>query len=94
MLAKRLTGTGFGPTLRCNLSEFDLKGCIMRKSLFLGLLVGLALASGCATVTKTPAQNLADYRSIAEFDMRAMGDDWNALWLMDRQSRLTKWHTR
>ncbi len=94
MRARRLTGTGLDPTLRRNLSEFDLKGCIMRKSLFLGLLVGLALASGCATVTKTPAQNRADYRSIVEFDMRAIGDDWNSLWLMDRQTRLTRWHTR
>ncbi len=66
----------------------------MRKLLFLALLSGLALATGCATVTKTPQENRATMRAITEFDMLQIGDDWNLIWLSDRQSRLTKWNTR
>ncbi len=66
----------------------------MRKWLWLGLFAGLALATGCATVAKTPAENSAVHRQIFELDVRQMGDDWNLIWMADRQSRLTKWHTR
>lgn len=66
----------------------------MRKWLFLGLIVSLGWASGCATVTRTAAENRANYRSICELDMLEMADDWNLIWLGERQCRLTKWHTR
>lgn len=66
----------------------------MRTRLLIGLLVGLALVMGCATVTRTRAENLANTRAIVELNMLQMGDDWNLIWLTDRQSRLTKWHTR
>lgn len=66
----------------------------MRMWLLLGLLSGLAVAAGCATVTKTPGENLAHVRSVLELDMLQIGDDWNLIWLADRQGRLTRWHTR
>ena len=66
----------------------------MRKWLLAGLLASLALGAGCATMTKTPEENLTNYRSIVELDMLQLADDWNMIWLMDRQCRLTKWHTR
>ena len=66
----------------------------MRKWLLLGLLAGLAFASGCATVTKTREENLATYRQIADLDVRQIGDDWNLIWMADRQTRLTRWVTR
>lgn len=66
----------------------------MRIWLLLGLLAGLALSAGCATVTKTPEENVANVRSVLELDMRQIGDDWNLIWLADRQGRLTRWHTR
>jgi hypothetical protein len=66
----------------------------MRMWLLLGLLAGLALATGCATVTRTPEENSANVRSVLELDMREMADDWNLIWLADRQGRLTRWHTR
>jgi len=66
----------------------------MRNLLFVALLGGLALLAGCATVTKTPQENRATMRAVAEFDMLQIGDDWNLIWLSDRQSRLTKWNTR
>jgi hypothetical protein len=66
----------------------------MRKWIFIGLLAAGALATGCTTVTKTPRENVDNFRSITELDMREIGDDWNLIWLADRQSRLTRWHTR
>jgi hypothetical protein len=66
----------------------------MRIVLFLALLAGASLAAGCATVTKTPQENVANVRSVLELDMREMSDDWNMVWLADRQGRLTRWHTR
>lgn len=66
----------------------------MWKWMLIGLLAGVALTTGCATVSKTPAENLNNTRSIVELDMREMADDWNLIWLTDRQSRLTRWHTR
>ena len=66
----------------------------MRMWPLLGLLAGLALATGCATVTKSPEENVANVRSVLELDMREMADDWNMIWLADRQNRLTRWHTR
>lgn len=66
----------------------------MRKWLLLGLLAGLALTTGCATVTKTGAENRATHRQIVELDARQIADDWNLIWMADRQCRLTRWHTR
>jgi len=66
----------------------------MRKWLILGLLAGLAASVGCATVNRTAAENRAAHRHIVDFEIRQIGDDWNLIWLADRQSRLTKWHTR
>lgn len=66
----------------------------MRKWLLLGLLIGLGSTVGCATVTKTAAENRATMRQITELNMRQIGDDWNLIWLTDRQCRLTKWQTR
>jgi hypothetical protein len=66
----------------------------MRNWLLVGLLAGLALATGCATVTRTSKENLNMYRSIAELDVLEIGDDWNLIWLADHQTRLTKWRTR
>lgn len=66
----------------------------MRKLLWLCVLAGLAAASGCATVTRTAEENQAAWRQAAELDFRAIGDDWNLIWMADRQTRMTRWYTR
>lgn len=66
----------------------------MRKWALLGLLFGLAAATGCATVTRTSQQNLAAQRRATDLGWRQMADDWNLIWMTDRQSRLTRWQTR
>lgn len=66
----------------------------MRKWLFLGLLAGLSLAAGCATVNMTAEENRASTAQIWEFETRQLADDWNLIWMTGRASRLTKWQTR
>jgi hypothetical protein len=67
----------------------------MWKWVLIGLFASVALTTaGCATVARSPEENLYNTRSIVELDMREMADDWNLMWLADRQCRLTRWHTR
>lgn len=66
----------------------------MRNWLLLGLLASLALAGGCATVTKTGPENMATFKRNVEFEARQIADDWNLIWMADRQCRLTRWQTR
>lgn len=66
----------------------------MRIWLIIGLTVAVAAAAGCATVTQTPSENQASVKAVTELDLRQMADDWNLMWLVDRQSRMTRWHTR
>ncbi len=66
----------------------------MRNWLLLGLLAGVGLTAGCATVTQTPKENYLSQRQIAELEFREIADDWNMIWMVDRQNRLTKWRTR
>jgi len=66
----------------------------MRKWLFIALFVGVGLATGCATVTRTPEENWNAQRQAAELGFRQITDDWNMIWMTDRQSRLTRWHVR
>ncbi len=67
----------------------------MRKSVFFGLLVGLALIAGCGPgVVKTVAERQNAYKETFQTDMRQLVDDWDTLWLADRQYRLTRWQMR
>jgi hypothetical protein len=66
----------------------------MRICLLIGLLVGLLATAGCATVTKSAADNQASQRQIMELEMRQIADDHNLIWMTDRQNRLTRWITR
>ena len=68
----------------------------MRKGLCLiGLLVGTAFLYGCGSgMVKSQDERLNTYRAVYDTDMRQLRDDWDALWLIDRQYRLTKWQTR
>lgn len=65
----------------------------MRRLVFLMVVVGIATAAGC-TVTKTDEEVATTIRQSVDLDMRQIVEDWNYIWLVDRQYRLTKWHTR
>lgn len=66
----------------------------MRTWVVLGFVAVLGLVAGCATMTRTPQENMANVRSIIEVDALEMADDWNMIWLTDRQCRLSRWHVR
>lgn len=64
------------------------------------ILIGLLVVSavfpvfGCATVTRTADENTARYNRNLQLMMRQMGDDIDYALLADRQSRLSRFHTR
>jgi len=67
----------------------------MRKCVFVGLLVGLSLLVGCAAgVVRTPEERVNAFRESAAMDFRQLADDWDTIWMVDRQYRLTQWQTR
>ncbi len=68
----------------------------MQKRIWIGLLITAALgfSTGCATLTQTPKENWNMTKSSWGTDIRAMGDDWNLIWLTDHQTHLSRWHTR
>lgn len=67
----------------------------MRFVAYLGLLVGaVATLTGCHGMVKTYDERLNTYAQVLDADMRQIADDWDTIWLADRQSRLTEWHTR
>jgi len=67
----------------------------MRMRVLFGLLIGLSVLGGCGPgVVKTQAERKNTYREVFNMDMRQMADDWDAIWLADRQYRLTRWQTR
>ncbi len=66
----------------------------MRLLAAIGLAVGLALVSGCATVDKTGPEVVNGWRQIADMDAKQFSHDVNVFWLADRPMRLTEWYTR
>ena len=66
----------------------------MRKLVILVAIVGLAAVAGCAGVTRSSQEIRNVHKQALNMDMRQIVDDWNMLWLADRQSRMTRWHTR
>lgn len=65
----------------------------MRKLVILVAIVGLAAVAGCG-VTRSSQEIRNVVEQNLEMDMRQLVDDWNMLWMVDRQSRRTRWHTR
>ena len=65
----------------------------MRKLVILVAIVGLAAVAGCG-VTRSAQEIRNVNKQALDMDMRQIVDDWNMLWLADRQSRMTRWHTR
>ncbi len=66
----------------------------MRKLVILVAIVGLAAVAGCAGVARSSQEIRNVNKQALDMDMRQIVDDWNMLWLADRQSRMTRWHTR
>jgi hypothetical protein len=67
----------------------------MRKGVLFGILIGLSFLAGCTSgVVKTGPERVNSFRHSADMDFRQIADDWDTLWMVDRQTRLTPWITR
>lgn len=66
----------------------------MRWGCFAFVLVALGMVSGCAGVVRTPEERANVFRKSVDMDLKQLADDWDTLWLQDRQYRLTRWHVR
>lgn len=66
----------------------------MRTLALLGLLAGIVALCGCEGVVKNFDERMNQYGQTLDMDTRQLVDDWDYLWLADRQYRMTRWHTR
>ena len=49
---------------------------------------------GCQTMTKDSEQNIQRYNRMADLHRRMINEDIEHILLLDRTSRLTRWHLR
>ena len=66
----------------------------MRTALLVMLLSAVGALAGCAGVVRTVQERENMIRRSIEMDLHQLADDWDTLWLQDRQYRLTRWHIR
>lgn len=66
----------------------------MRALVLIMALAGFAALCGCQGVARTPSEIQNNAAQSVDMDLRQITDDWNTLWMVDRQYRLTRWHTR
>ena len=67
----------------------------MRKAVLFGMVIGLSALIGCGGgVVKTKAERANAFRQSVDMDLRQLADDWDTVWLVDRQYRLTRWQIR
>jgi hypothetical protein len=70
------------------------KGFALRKGIVLALGAGILMLAGCHGMVDTYEERENRYAEILDRDLRQFADDWDAVWLADRQYRLTRWHVR
>lgn len=67
----------------------------MRKGVFFGILIGLSFLAGCTSgVVKSGPERVNSFKHSAAMDLHQLADDWDTLWMVDRQYRMTPWITR
>jgi hypothetical protein len=66
----------------------------MKKFALVALYAGMALLAGCTGVVKSYDERMDTYGQVMDMDTRQLVDDWDKIWLADRQYRLTRWQTR
>jgi outer membrane murein-binding lipoprotein Lpp len=66
----------------------------MRTLVLLIAAVVVASLAGCIGVAKSKTDIHNTAMQTLDMDMRQIVDDWNMIWLADRQGRQTRWQTR
>ncbi len=66
------------------------------KRLFMLLVLGVTMwaVSGCAGVASSGPKRTQRHRQITRLESRMFWDDFDYFWLMDKPSKLTKYHVR
>ena len=57
------------------------------------VMVGSFLLSGCASLTESRAERSRRIDQITELQMKMLVDDWDYIWLYERSTSNTQWHT-
>lgn len=63
------------------------------KKFLMALVMFVGLLSGC-TVTETAEEHARRQNVQLEIQLREMVEDFDYVWLFERESRMTMWHPR
>jgi hypothetical protein len=68
----------------------------MRSILIVAVLLVLAasvlLPGGCGTLVETPQERTERYKLITDLQCKMAVEDWDYIWLYERNARTTQWH--
>ena len=66
----------------------------MKKALILVVICLGMMMAGCATLVNSPEERDRRIHHIWSTETRMIVDDWDAFWLVDRNTRTTRYHPR
>ena len=67
----------------------------MRKGVLISVLIGLSFLMGCTSgVVKSGDDRVNSFRQSVHMDSLQIIDDWDMLWMVDRQTKLSRWQIR
>ena len=67
----------------------------MRRVVVLTILLALTASvvlSGCSTLVETPQARNRRYKQVTDLQMKMAVEDWDYLWLYERNASTTQWH--
>lgn len=65
----------------------------MKKALLALILLAGAVLTGCGMVDSY-AEREQRYKNITRLQMRQAVDDWDYIWMYERNNHMTQWHPR
>jgi hypothetical protein len=65
----------------------------MKKLLIAAIMILGCMATSC-TQTETAMEHATRLGLTLDVNSRALVEDWDSFWLMERSTRLSKWHSR
>ncbi|MFP3937796.1 MAG: hypothetical protein ACLFVW_05600 [Phycisphaerae bacterium] len=62
--------------------------------LVFALVCLVGVLGGCTMNERTADERFRRYARITDTNMHMFWEDWDYLWLYDKESKLSKWHTK